>query len=122
MFQNTIKAFERKGLRTNQEIFTWWLKGRGLLNFFVSVILIATFLVILMVFNNGWVYFLLPYGAVIMLAINVLYSLGALIELMPVRYFDSKMNFDNLAPIFKKIFVSNFNCNCFSHFDLGNNN
>ena len=49
---------------------------------------------------------LLPEFAVIIILINILYSIGALVELVAIRYFKCKWNFDALAPIVKKVVMT----------------
>jgi len=94
--------FRRENLLSNNEIINWWNKGRGLLNILLLFYSILYILLIVLVFKNGWVVFLLPIIAFLFVIINIFFSMGLFFELITLRLFNAKINFDLVAPNLKK--------------------
>jgi hypothetical protein len=57
-------------------------------------------LILIIVFRNGWIFFLLPFVLTIFATINILFSFGMFVEIIS-RKFNSKINFDKIAPEIK---------------------
>jgi len=102
MKTNLSNIFRRENLLSNNEIINWWNKGRGLLNILLLFYSILYLLLIVLVFKNGWVVFLLPIIAFLFVIINIFFSMGLFFELIALRLFNAKINFDLVAPNIKK--------------------
>jgi len=102
MKTNLSNIFRRENLLSNNEIINWWNKGRGLLNILLLFYSILYLLLIVLVFKNGWVVFLLPIIAFLFVIINIFFSMGLFFELIALRLFKAKINFDLVAPNIKK--------------------
>jgi hypothetical protein len=95
------KFFTREHLTTNEEIISWWNKGRGLLNLVFIIYVLIHLTIIVLVFENGWILFLLPIIGIAALVINIIFSFGLVFELIAIRIFKLKINFDKAAPDIK---------------------
>jgi len=94
--------FQREHLTSNTDIINWWNRGRGLLNLLVLFYTILHLAIMVLVFKDGWIVFLLPIIFFIFIIINIIFSLGLLFEIIALRLFKSKINFDRIAPEIKK--------------------
>lgn len=94
--------FKRENLSSNNEIIKWWNKGRWILNIVLLLYTILYLAVIVLIFKNGWIVFLLPIILLLFVIINVFFSIGLFIELIALRIFRTKINFDLVAPEIKK--------------------
>jgi hypothetical protein len=94
--------FKRGNLSSNNEIINWWNKGRWMLNIVLLLYTIIYLAVIVLIFKNGWIVFLLPIILLLFVIINVFFSIGLFIELIALRIFRAKINFDLVAPEIKK--------------------
>lgn len=94
--------FKRENLSSNNEIINWWNKGRWILNIVLLLYTILYLAVIVLIFKNGWIVFLLPIILLLFVIINVFFSIGLFIELIALRIFRTKINFDLVAPEIKK--------------------
>jgi len=84
------------------EIVKWWNKGRCLLNLIFLIYVIIYFSIIVIVFKNGWIVFLLPIIFCIFILINILFSMGLFFELIAIKIFKTKIDFYKIAPEIKK--------------------
>lgn len=96
-----IRIFNREVLKTNAEISNWWNKGRILLNVCFLGYSILHFLFIVIFLKNGFVFFLLPMIPILLIIINIFFSLGLTIELVAKNIFKSHIDFDKISPIIK---------------------
>jgi hypothetical protein len=97
-----LNIFKRGNLSSNNEIINWWNKGRWILNIVLLLYTIIYLAVIVLIFKNGWIVFLLPIILLLFVIINIFFSLGLFIELIALRIFRTKINFDLVAPEIKK--------------------
>ena len=95
-------VFSREYLISNDEIVRWWSKGWGLFNIIALIYTILHLAIIVLVFENGWIFFLLPIIFGVFILINILYSIGLLFEIVALRLFKSTINFDRVSPVIKK--------------------
>jgi hypothetical protein len=95
--------FIRKEILHIKDIVTWWLNGIGYLNLFYLLYVIFHLLVIVTIFHNGWIFFLLPLIGIVGLIINIIFISGLLFEILFSKLFRFKINFDISAPTLEKI-------------------
>lgn len=94
--------FCRCKIASYNDVVSWWNKGRFLLNVILLGITIIHLLILILVFGNGWVFFLLPFILLIWMVVNVLFSTGLIFELVAKKVFKSKIDFDKIAPSIKE--------------------
>ena len=98
------KIFERTINSSNIiEIVSWWNKGRLLINVIYLVYSVLHFLFIFIFLENGFVYFLLPVIPIFWVIINIVYTFGLTFELIALKIFKSKINFNVISPSIKII-------------------
>lgn len=98
--------FLRKSTSTIKDIVSWWLNGICYLNLFYLLYVVFHLFIIVTVFHNGWIFFLLPIIVVVGLIINLIYISGLLFELLFSKLFRFKIDFDKYAPTIKEILFS----------------
>ena len=91
--------FIRNNIYSSPEIIKWWLNGLGFLNLFFFLYVVFHLTIILFVFNNGFVFFLLPIIFAIGIIVNILYLSGLLTEIIISKAFKLKVDFDKISPI-----------------------
>jgi hypothetical protein len=94
--------FIRNNIYSSPEIIKWWLNGLGFLNLFFFLYVVFHLTIILFVFNNGFVFFLLPIIFAIGIIVNILYLSGLLTEIIISKAFKLKVDFDKISPIMKE--------------------
>jgi hypothetical protein len=99
IFEN---IFKRDNKNTSQEIIKWWIKGLGFLNLFYLLYVIFYLTIIVFVFNNGWIFFLLPIIFAIGIIINSLYLSGLLTEIIISKVLKLKVDFNKISPKMKE--------------------
>jgi len=99
------KIFERNCLSNSKDIILWWLNGIGFLNLFYLLYVIFHLLILVKVFHNGWIFFLLPIIFFVWLLINSIFISGLLLELFLSRILKLNFNFDKYAPLLKGVFL-----------------
>jgi hypothetical protein len=105
MISKTKNIFQRKDLSTINEIFLWWMEGTGLLNIFYILYTVIYLVIIVTLFNNGWIFFLFPGILSVWIIINSLFFSGFFLEMALSRAFRFKLNFDKLGIVTKEIFI-----------------
>ena len=100
------EIFNRGELKSNYEIIKWWNKGRGILNLSLMIYTLIHLSLIVLLFNNGWIIFLIPIILVIFILINLIYSIGLVTELALSRLFKLKIDFNKVAPEIKRMEIA----------------
>jgi hypothetical protein len=90
--------FKRDSINSSQEIIKWWIKGLGFLNLFYFLYVIFHLTIIVIVFQNGWIIFLLPIILTIGIIINFLYLSGLITEIILSKAFKLKIDFNKISP------------------------
>lgn len=96
----TSDFLKRDNLISTKEVVCWWNKGRLFLNFAYLLFCILHLIIVWFFLKNGWIFFYIPMLCVIGIAINIVFSLGLLAELV-VRGLKFKFDFNKLAPTIK---------------------
>ena len=91
----------RSDIASYDDVVRWWNKGRLLLNVILLIITITHLLILILVFKNGWVFFLLPFILLIWVVVNFLFSAGLIFELVSKKFFKSKVDFNKVSPSIK---------------------
>lgn len=95
--------FKRDNINTTKEIVQWWGLGRGLLNTSLIAYTLLHLAVIVLVFKNGWIVFLLPIIASIFLGVNIAFSLGLFVELFCSKVLNMNIDFNKVSPVIKRV-------------------
>ena len=101
MWSNYNKFFIRENLSSQRDVIKWWNKGRGLLNLFSFSYVIIHLAIIVFIFKNGWVFFLIPFIGLAFIVINIIFSLGLIFELVFSYSFKSRIYFNIMGPKIK---------------------
>jgi hypothetical protein len=97
------KIFFRESLNKPLDIIRWWNRGRFLLNAIVLTYSLFHLMIMLFVFKNGFIIFLLPIIFYVVLLVNVIYSLGLVFELIAKFVFHYNLQLDNAYSIIKQL-------------------
>jgi len=91
----------RSQITANSDVVRWWNKGRLFLNMILLVVTIAHILILVLVFKNGWFFFLLPFIILVWVGVNLLFSVGLIFELVAKKTFKPGIDFNKLSPSIK---------------------
>ena len=97
------KIFSRGHLNTPLDIIKWWNRGRFLLNAIVLSYSLFHLMIMLFVFKNGFILFLIPIIFYVLLWVNIIYSLGLIFELVAKFIFRYNLQFNNVYSAIKKL-------------------
>ena len=87
----------RENILSTSDIVLWWLKGLGYLNIFYAFIVILHFAITVIIFENGWIYFLFPLIFITGVTINLFYLSGLAVELLFTKILKLKINFNKIS-------------------------
>ena len=101
MFNYFHKILTRNQLKSEKEVIIWWGRGRALITLVFIFCVLIHFSIYVFVYKNGFVFFLLPFIALLFLAMHIFYSVGLYFEIIAKYYFKSKRDFDKISPKIK---------------------
>jgi len=90
------KIFFREHLNKPLDIIKWWNRGRFLLNVIVVLYSLLHLMIMLFLFKNGFIIFLLPIIFYVILLVNIIYSFGLVFELIARFVFHYNLQIDNV--------------------------
>ena len=96
------KIFNRNDIHSLEDITNWWFRGTFLLNSFFILFSIVHLAILVIVFGNGWIFFLLVPIAFIGLLLNIVFISGLFAELFLTKLLRQQIDFDKLGPVIKK--------------------
>lgn len=103
MLTSIRRIFQRDNIYSLTDIVSWWYRGTFYLNLFFILYSIVHLTIIITVFKNGWIFFLLVPIAFIGLIINLIFISGLFIEVLLTKVLRQNINFDKHGPTIKKI-------------------
>ena len=95
--------FDRDEITTLGDIVEWWYRGTFFLNAFFIFYAIVHLTIIVTVFENGWIFFLLVPIAFIGLLLNLLFVSGLFAELLLTKVLKRQIDFKKWGPPIKKM-------------------
>ena len=103
MTSSLRKIFDRESITTLEDIVEWWYRGTFLLNtIFISYVIIHL-TIIVTVFENGWIFFLLVPIAFIGLLLNLLFVSGLFAEILLTKVLRLRTDFNKWGPTIKRL-------------------
>jgi len=97
------KIFLRDNLDRPFDIIKWWNKGRFLLNAIILLYSLLHLMIMLFVFKNGFIIFLIPIIFWLVLWVNIIYSLGLIFELIVKFIFHYNLQLNYAYSTIKKL-------------------
>jgi hypothetical protein len=94
----------RRNICSVKEIILWWDQGRLIINLFFFIISILHLLIVFFVLKNTWIVFYLPMLFLLLILINLFFSIGLLFELVS-KLFKFRIDFNKAAPSIKAITI-----------------
>ncbi len=94
--------YVRHNVSSTDEIVRWWTKGFKYLNLFYLIYVVFHLTIIVTVFKNGWIFFLMPYVFAIGVLINIIFLSGLLMEIILNKLLKLNIDYNNNAPKIKK--------------------